>query len=1122
MAASLSYAAYATEEFGPAKREIEKLITEKKYDEVEAKLNSLELKEKSKYGEDFFDDVELLNIGAELLNERIKWTLNENIEMDENTIQAIKDGSSLKAFDEGINDTKSKDFSDENAEGFFAYSLIQFYQTLLDSFMSVSDTDDYKGVLELEIRLAKAYSDIGDSQKSITISKNILSKVKKNFGEKSKETLTLIKILANNSKIMGKYNESKRYYQEAAKLSTEIYGSEARETFDNFNELIGIEFKLGNYKEGLRKIQDTFDQQKLNQADIFRYNAIASFYMGKYNETIDLLKKSSFIDHLADDILVDIMKSYRLTGDYFTSLKYHIALLSVNGMSRGISGTYNYKAINSMINLSDDYLALGMYDEALRMAQDSAKIAHETYGEEHPCTLEALTALTNAYRKLNRYEEAKELDQKLLEAKTKLFGKGSPEYLISTEALAYDYDGLKEYSKATKLHEEVWQKYKESFNAEHPKTLMAMKGLALNYLSLKKYDSVIKLYNDIGYLNIDKLKTMESPTESLEMTYILGEAYKYLGNNKEALFYYGKAINGYEKLRNSNTALTSEEKKQWLATLVPSYKNSASFFIDQRESGAAFTTAELCKARSLSEQYSEQLATYTSGLGNEEIDKINDYQNKLLMYKNEIEDAMKHNNSELRLSFEIAQAMCIENYSEYKKQLQEKYPKYKNTLNTTLLNRDVLNPVQLKQLLPDNSSFIDFTVLRKSDISNIQSNMILAFVVSKTGTVKGFNIPIEETFFDECKLYHDVIAYSNIESMRADNKYLWKLSDGSYKITNGRQSPAQNAAVVNSTKDLNNLRQILSETLGNKLLNPLKNYISTNSAWVISPDGELNNIPFETLQFNNKKVVESINVSYVPSLAVLKLMKEQETKNSSIKNRKGLFAMGDAIYNNNNVSESRGSLLDFSQGIRSTNNSFDVVDLTKIRWNNLPGTGKEIDKVSNVFQNKEVMRGKNASETNLKSLDDSGKLSQYKYLLFATHGLFIPQAPQFSSIVLSQGMDKNNDGYVTVGEWMGYNLNSDLVYLSACESGLGEYQAGEGIVGIPYALTIAGNKDTVMSLWKVNDEATAEFSSAFFKKLSKGKTEVQALNETKREFLANPNVKFNSPSVWAAFLLYGI
>ena len=179
-----------------------------------------------------------------------------------------------------------------------------------------------------------------------------------------------------------------------------------------------------------------------------------------------------------------------------------------------------------------------------------------------------------------------------------------------------------------------------------------------------------------------------------------------------------------------------------------------------------------------------------------------------------------------------------------------------------------------------------------------------------------------------------------------------------------------------------------------------------------------------------------------------------------------------------------------------------------MKWVNLPGTGKELDQVSTVFNDKEIIRGRNASETNLKTLDKNGNLSEYKYLLFATHGLFVPERPELSSIVLSQGLDKHNDGYVTVGEWMGYNLNSDLVYLSACESGLGEYQAGEGIVGIPYALTIAGNKDTVMSLWKVNDEATAEFSASFFKKLSEGQSEVKALNDTKREFLSNPNAKF--------------
>ena len=137
--------------------------------------------------------------------------------------------------------------------------------------------------------------------------------------------------------------------------------------------------------------------------------------------------------------------------------------------------------------------------------------------------------------------------------------------------------------------------------------------------------------------------------------------------------------------------------------------------------------------------------------------------------------------------------------------------------------------------------------------------------------------------------------------------------------------------------------------------------------------------------------------------------------------------------------------------------------------------------------------------------------------------MFIAEKPELSSIVLSQGLhDENYDGYVTVGEWFGYNLNSDLVYLSACESGLGDYQIGEGIVGIPYALTVAGNKDTVMTLWKINDEAAAKFASTFFQKLKDGKSELQAINETKREFLKSDNPNLKNPAVWSAFVLYGL
>ena len=202
--------------------------------------------------------------------------------------------------------------------------------------------------------------------------------------------------------------------------------------------------------------------------------------------------------------------------------------------------------------------------------------------------------------------------------------------------------------------------------------------------------------------------------------------------------------------------------------------------------------------------------------------------------------------------------------------------------------------------------------------------------------------------------------------------------------------------------------------------------------------------------------------------------------------------MGDAIYDNSSPAEMRGSQLRFKFG-------------------DLQYASQELDKVSSLFERKAIFKREKATEKNLREMNASGELSKYKYLLFAAHGIFVPEKPQYSSIVLSQQFtDEDNDGYVTVGEWMSYDLRSNLIYLSACES------------GIPYALTIAGNKDTVMSLWKVNDEATAEFTSAVFEKLSRGETEVSALNETKREFLKQANPLYRSPSVWAAFLLYGI
>jgi CHAT domain-containing protein len=78
------------------------------------------------------------------------------------------------------------------------------------------------------------------------------------------------------------------------------------------------------------------------------------------------------------------------------------------------------------------------------------------------------------------------------------------------------------------------------------------------------------------------------------------------------------------------------------------------------------------------------------------------------------------------------------------------------------------------------------------------------------------------------------------------------------------------------------------------------------------------------------------------------------------------------------------------------------------------------------------------------------------------------------------------DGYVTAAEWPAYDLRSELAVLSACDSGVGKVVSGEGVMGLPFAMFVAGNVNTLLSLWPVDDRATAEFVTAFFEPLKAG------------------------------------
>jgi CHAT domain/PDZ domain len=165
----------------------------------------------------------------------------------------------------------------------------------------------------------------------------------------------------------------------------------------------------------------------------------------------------------------------------------------------------------------------------------------------------------------------------------------------------------------------------------------------------------------------------------------------------------------------------------------------------------------------------------------------------------------------------------------------------------------------------------------------------------------------------------------------------------------------------------------------------------------------------------------------------------------------------------------------------------------------LPGTRYEVEALTRLFQADDrptrTLLGTDASEPELHSLAESGGLSQYAYIHLATHGTIDEAIPQRSAVILTQ-IDLPDpltqvlnhkpafDGRLSVREIQrGWDLKAELVTLSACETALGRDAGGEGFVGFTQALLMSGARSVCLSLWKVDDTATALMMQRFYANL---------------------------------------
>lgn len=794
-------------------------------------------------------------------------------------------------------------------------------------------------------------------------------------------------------------------------------------------------------------------------------------------------------------------------GDYTQALEVHKKLVF---LCREALGRNHETTLLNTHNLAHNLALVGEYEQALELSERTLQECLAALGEHHRVTLGCLETNGDNYAYMGQFEKALDNHARGLALSREMYGDKNIETIILMRNLANDYRALDRYDQTLPLATRSAELAREVLGPESPETLAALHCISDSYREINQFDKALSLHQNL-YALYKKVYGDNHP-ETLSIAGDLIMDYNGFGRYSEALPYCYQMVEGFEKKRNQDAGI----RDSWFATVVDNYRYAALAFAKSGHAEDALKTVERSKGRGLADRYAARLADSSGIITAAESRHLEKLRWQIAAYNQLINEERNNATSKdekhadkkqiLKQSLEKSEQA----YRDYRESLQKKYPKYRE-----LSEPKIPTAHEAGKLLPSHTLYLTFMPME---------DRILALMLSPDGQVQTVDIAGMPDISQKILTYRVLLSYPTFYKQAQVQKFIWQ--DDAGNVTVAATAPEPGARRLEKPEELQALRQKLADSLGAFLLEPLQSKLTTYRQWLISPNEDLLYLPFETLTYQGKPALESADISYIQSLSILELLSQRHDVNSKAE-RKALLAMGDAIYGKNksrpeNDEDGLQKLVDTVSPKRGT--TANEASLHRINWPNLPGTGKEVDAVADLFPagTRQVLKKEQASEKVLRNLNQDGSLAAYRILLFATHGIYVPKVPELSAIVLTQvGNQAPENGYITVSKWMAYNLRSDLVYLSACQTGLGKEMPGDGLVGIPYALCIAGNQDTVMTLWETEDEQARAFSVAFFKKLQQGMGPVQALSNTKREFLHGPS-SYRDPSCWSAFLLYGI
>ena len=265
----------------------------------------------------------------------------------------------------------------------------------------------------------------------------------------------------------------------------------------------------------------------------------------------------------------------------------------------------------------------------------------------------------------------------------------------------------------------------------------------------------------------------------------------------------------------------------------------------------------------------------------------------------------------------------------------------------------------------------------------------------------------------------------------------------------------------------------------------------------IVADGKLHLLPFEALVGpEGDYLIVSHLVDYSPSATVFSMTRRES---ATRRGKLPFLGIGDVP-------------------TRRLQNGEAFFGLKNARLNPLPATKDEIMAISELVGNRSIqLLGEHATEGALKALP----LSEFQILHFAVHGISSEGGPNRSALVLASNPETGEDGLLEASEISDLNLNADLVVLSGCDTGLGDFVQADGVANLARSFLLAGAKTVVASLWGADDYYTRTLMKRFYSYLVQGMDKGSALRLAKLALINFYGREKALPVYWAGFVMIG-